>query len=128
VEESAGTHPARLRELFERAHGERYGYRDAEAQLELVNVRVAALAGGARPELRSTAGERVVRSSRPALFEGERINAAVLAGEPAAGELLEGPAICELPDATVVIPPGWRGEVERDGTLVLEHERRRSAP
>jgi N-methylhydantoinase A len=128
VEESAQPHPARLRELFERAHEERYGYRDAEAQLELVNVRVAALAGGARPELRSTADERIVRSSRPVLFEGERINAAVLAGEPAAGEMLEGPAICELPDATVVIPPGWRGEVERDGTLVLEHERRRAAP
>jgi len=120
VEESARPDLARLRERFERAHEERYGYADADAQLELVNVRVAALAGGARPELTSAAGARVVRGSRPVRFGAERLQTAVVTGEPAAGELLEGPAVCELPEATVVIPPGWRGEVGRDGTLVLE--------
>ena len=35
--------PAELRELFERAHEERYGYRDPDAELELVNVRCGAI-------------------------------------------------------------------------------------
>jgi N-methylhydantoinase A len=126
VEESARPDPARLRESFERAHEERYGYSDRDAELELVNVRVAALAGGARPELTSAADADVVRNSRQALFGGERLQTTVLTGEPAAGEVLEGPALCELPEATVVIPPGWRGEVERDGTIVLEHSRTES--
>jgi N-methylhydantoinase A len=54
------------------------------------------------------------------LFGDARVETAVLTGEPAVGEMLEGPTVCELPEATVVIPPGWRGEVGRDGTLVLE--------
>jgi N-methylhydantoinase A len=120
VEESAHPDPARLRARFERAHEERYGYSDGDAQLELVNLRVAALAGGARPELTSAGEASVVRGSRLVLFGAERLQTAVVTGEPAAGEVLEGPAVCELPEATVVIPPGWRGEVGRDGTLVLE--------
>jgi N-methylhydantoinase A len=122
VEESARPDPARLRARFERAHEERYGYSDGDAQLELVNLRVAALAGGARPELTSAGEASVVRGSRLVLFGAERLQTAVVTGEPAAGEVLEGPAVCELPEATVVIPPGWRGEVGRDGTLVLELE------
>jgi N-methylhydantoinase A len=124
VEESARPDPARLREHFERAHDERYGYSDGGAQLELVNVRVAALAGGATPELTSAAGAHVVRGSRQVLFGGERLQTAVVTGEPPAGERLKGPAVCELPEATVVIPPGWGGEVGRDGTLALDREGR----
>ena len=39
------------------------------------------------------------------------------------GEEVEGPAVCELPEETVVVPPGWRGAVDDAGTLVLERER-----
>jgi len=33
---------------------------------------------------------------------------------------VEGPAICELPEATLVVPPGWAGRSDADGTIVLE--------
>jgi N-methylhydantoinase A len=112
--------PQELRRAFDAAHEERYGYSDPDAELELVNVRVAALAGGASPQLTSAADARAVQGSRPALFGGERLQTMVVTGEPGAGAVLEGPALCELPEATVVIPPGWRGEVGADGTLVLE--------
>jgi N-methylhydantoinase A len=39
------------------------------------------------------------------------------------GEAIEGPAVCELPDATVVVPPGWRAETNDQGTIVLDHRR-----
>ena len=47
--------PSQLRRSFDRAHEDRYGYSDPQAELELVNVRVAAIEDGAKPDLR-TAG------------------------------------------------------------------------
>jgi N-methylhydantoinase A len=121
----AGERPTgrELRERFERAHTERYGYADGEAELELVNVRVAAVVGGAKPSLEAPASVSAALGSRPAQFGGKRIEAAILSGELAPGQELEGPAVCELREATVVVPPGWRGSVRPDGTLVLERER-----
>jgi N-methylhydantoinase A len=109
-----------LREHFEREHEQRYGYADPQAELELVTVRVAAIAPGVRPELAASAQASGTRRSRRALFGGERIETAVLRGELAPGTEVEGPAVCELPEATVVVPPRWRGEVRPEGTLVLD--------
>jgi N-methylhydantoinase A/oxoprolinase/acetone carboxylase beta subunit len=39
------------------------------------------------------------------------------------GETVIGPAICELPEATAVVPPQWRGMVTPEGTLTLERAR-----
>jgi N-methylhydantoinase A/oxoprolinase/acetone carboxylase beta subunit len=40
----------------------------------------------------------------------------------AAGEALEGPAILERYGETIVIPPGCRGEVMKDGSLLVDLE------
>ena len=37
-----------------------------------------------------------------------------------AGSKVEGPAIVEFPEATCVVRPEWRGDVDEVGTLVLE--------
>jgi N-methylhydantoinase A len=115
---------AGLRERFEAAHRERYGYADDDGELELVNVRVAATA--ARPGVR-LAGEGppepVREGTRTAAFAGARVEAQVLRGEPAPGTALAGPAILELPEATAVVPPGWHGRVDEHGTLLLERDR-----
>jgi N-methylhydantoinase A len=95
--------PKALREAFDEAHEERYGYSDPDAPLELVTVRVAAALPAAElPD--SEAGEAERRGSREALFDGERLSAEVVRGVP---DELKGPAIVELPEATVVVPPGW---------------------
>jgi N-methylhydantoinase A len=44
---------------------------------------------------------------------------AVLRGEPVEGDAVQGPAIVELPESTLVVPPGWCGEVEAAGTVRL---------
>ena len=36
----------------------------------------------------------------------------------------EGPAIFELPEATLVLPPGWRAEVDDAGTIVARSDGR----
>jgi len=112
--------PRELRRAFDTAHEERYGYADEAADVELVTVRVA-VAEPARtlPSGAGTgeAGPRFER--RPATFEGEHLDAAVLRGH--GYERFEGPAIYELPESTLVIPPGWSGTEDAvDGTIVLE--------
>jgi N-methylhydantoinase A len=110
--------PDELRRAFDGAHEERYGYSDPEAQLELVTVRVAAALPAAElPEPSSGAADR--RGQRAALFDGERMQAEVVSGVPAQ---LAGPAIVELPESTVAVPPGWRCKTAAGG-LSMERDR-----
>jgi N-methylhydantoinase A len=112
--------PARLRTAFEDAHEQRYGYRDERAEVELVNVRVSAI--GERPALRLTgsASERPARGSTRVVFDGEWVEAELWQGELPAGAHVQGPALCALPESTLLVPPGWSGSVDEYGTIVLE--------
>ena len=38
----------------------------------------------------------------------------------AAGSIVEGPAIIEQEDTTILIAPGWRGQTTASGALLLE--------
>jgi N-methylhydantoinase A len=106
--------PRELREAFDHAHEERYGYSDPDAQLELVTLRVAAALPGAEPP--PAASERAARrGSRRALFDGDWLDTAVLG--PGEAEV-DGPAIFELPGSTVVVPPGWRARSDADGVVM----------
>ena len=83
----------RVRELFEAAHEERYGYRDPASPIELVTVR--------RRYLREGPG------FRPA---------------PAPEVALEGPQTIDLGEATIFVPPGWRIDGGADGIYRLIRE------
>jgi N-methylhydantoinase A/oxoprolinase/acetone carboxylase beta subunit len=109
-----------LRELFERAHEDRYGYRDPEGRIELVNVRVSAIEERTHSALPSRPTGKLERSERRAVFDGSRLETTVLRGAAVPGERCAGPAVWELPEATAVVPPGWVGAVDEHGTLVLE--------
>jgi N-methylhydantoinase A len=110
--------PAELVEGFERAHEERYGHRDPEGEVVLVDVDLALVVPGPAP--RPVAAEKgaLDRPSRPVLFDGGWIETPVLRGEPAAGTEAEGPVVFELPEATLVLPPGWTSRVDTHGTIV----------
>jgi N-methylhydantoinase A len=110
--------PDDLRKAFERAHEDRYGYADEGADLELVTVRVAvALEATDLPVGEAAHGEE--HRTRAARFGDEVADAAVVRGVP---DELEGPAIVELPESTVVIPPGWRASAAGGG-LRMERDR-----
>jgi hypothetical protein len=51
------------------------------------------------------------------------MEAEVLRGEPEAGTAAAGPCVFELPEATLVLPSGWRAEVDGRGTIVAVRER-----
>jgi N-methylhydantoinase A len=118
IEESEPVDPAALREAFARAHEGRYGYRDDDAEVELVNMRASAW--GDAPPLRPLAGGgEATTSSAPIVFDGEAVTASVVRGELAPGTHLSGPALCALPDSTLLLPPGWSGTVDANGTCRL---------
>ena len=132
--------PADLRARFDAAHQKRYGFADPDAELELVTIRLAvaspgadlgsSLAGAAEEALMSTraAAEGAVTagsadaeegrlSARPALFDGATVECAVLRGTSGT---VSGPAIWDLPEATLVVRPGWVAGARDDGTILVE--------
>ncbi len=115
--------PGELRESFEAEHEDRYGYRDSEQTLELVNIRVTASAGAAELELAGAQDGGVEHGRRKAVLDGEEIELDVLRGAPEPGTRVEGPAVVELAESTLLVPLGWRGQADPTGTITLERAR-----
>jgi N-methylhydantoinase A len=114
-----GMDPHALRTAFGAAHEQRYGYRDEDAEIELVNVRVSVW--GPSPPLSPNlvSSTAPARSERPIVFGGRPLQASVFAGELPPGTLVAGPALCALPEATLLVPPGWSGTVDDYGIIHL---------
>jgi len=110
--------PADLIRRFEHAHEERYGHRDPEGEVVLVDIRLAMVVAGLELRPAAAGTDRLEESRRPVRFGGEWIEMPVLRGEPAAGTRAEGPVVFELPEATLVLPPGWTAAVDEAGTIV----------
>ena len=120
VDSHALCDPLRLREAFEAAHEQRYGYRDEKAEVELVNVRVSAI--GPKPALRLSVATdtQPERESKLVAFDGEWLEAELWRGDLPGGTRMRGPALCAMPESTLLVPPGWSGAVDEHGTIVLE--------
>jgi N-methylhydantoinase A len=114
--------PADLAERFAAEHEREFGYRDDDAEVELVNIRVGAVVRGPAPRPVAAAAGRLERATRRAMFDGAWLDTEVLRGEPPAGERAEGPCVFELPEATLVLPPGWSAEVDALGTIAARRE------
>jgi N-methylhydantoinase A len=110
---------------FHRAHERAFGHADRDAPAEIVNLRVqlraerprvplAEIPAGPAPTARAT--RRIWLDGRPT--EARVYDRAALGR----GARLEGPAIVEQPDTTVLVPAGHAGEVDRFGNLLLRRE------
>ena len=110
--------PAVLVEGFERAHEDRYGHRDPDGEVVLVDIDLAMVVPGPAPHPIAAEEGSLERGSRPVFFDGEWVDAPVLRGEPTAGTEADGPVVFELPEATLVLPPGWTSRVDPHGTIV----------
>jgi N-methylhydantoinase A len=110
-----------LRATFEALHEERYGHRDPDQELELVTIRVSAIAPA--PELSLAAdldADPPVHTRRRAISDSGELEFEVIRGTPPPGAELDAPAIVELPESTLLVAPGWRGSVHETGTIVLD--------
>ena len=109
----ASPDPKHLRSDFDRAHDERYGYSDPDAELELVTIRVAAAIRAPSPPPPRPRRRRSV--AHDACASATRRWSRILG--PGEAEV-DGPAIFELPGATLVVPPGWHAQADADGAVM----------
>jgi N-methylhydantoinase A len=112
--------PAELAEGFAAAHERRYGYREEDGGVELVSVRVSARVPRTEMGGLHAGGEPPASVARPMRFSGEWVEAEAHRGEPAAGFEAAGPCAFELPETTLLLPPGWSARVDDHGTIVAE--------
>jgi N-methylhydantoinase A len=113
-----------LCERFAAEHERRYGYRDPDAEVELVNLRVAATVPGPEPRPRAAPAGELDEGERQARFGGEWTSARVVRGDPPEGYEAGGPCVFELSEATLVLPPGWKAAVDAAGTILARKENR----
>jgi N-methylhydantoinase A len=57
-------------------------------------------------------------TARDVRFDGRWLETPVLRGEPPAGLSVPGPVNFELPETTLVLPPGWTAKIDETGTIV----------
>ncbi|MYL18181.1 hydantoinase/oxoprolinase family protein [Halorubrum terrestre] len=113
--------PAAVGDRFATAHESAYGYR-ADEPVELVNCRATATVPRSAP----TVGVDAVddpgpRTTRQAVFPaGARETPVYDRNRFPADEGVEGPAVIEGPESTVVVPPAWGVRLRGDGALVAE--------
>lgn len=122
VDAPPGSEPQDLCTAFAQEHERRYGYRDESAQIELVTLRVSAFGSAPAVRLVPQAGTVPRRLTRELILGGRPAQALCVQGELAPGTRLAGPALCALPETTVLIPERWSAEVDEQGTIVLRRE------
>ncbi len=111
-----------LHTAFAELHEARYGYRDEQAEVELINVRLSVW--GTAPSFAAPQRQRsqLRTETRQIVFAGELLEASVIRGEPEPSDAFAGPALLAMADSTLLIAPGWSGHTDAHGTVHLRHE------
>jgi N-methylhydantoinase A len=114
--------PETVRERFHAVHERTRGYR-LDEPVDLVNCRVTATIEGDPPTLTYEPEGDPFVGKRDTLFESGFYRSPVYRRERApVGTPVDGPAIFEGGESTVVVPPTWTATAADDGTLVLEDD------
>ena len=111
---------------FYEAHLQRFGYADQALPIEVVNLRLKLELAVDKPQLEPAADRG--SDSAPAVIGNAEV---VFADGPVGttlydrdrletGNRIPGPALLLQLDTTIVVPPGWDGEVDPFGNLILE--------
>jgi N-methylhydantoinase A len=110
---------------FNRMHEQRYGYADSARAIEIVNVRLRAVAKSERPVIADRAPGGADSSAArvgetPMLFDGVEHRAPIVDRallEP--GNIVDGPALIVEYSTTTVVPPDFTASVDVVGNLIL---------
>lgn len=111
------------REIFDVAHEERYGFRDPDAEMEIIVVRLVATIGQpVVPQEQLGAGRSDVlpKTRRPVYIGGTWVDTPVYdRADLPAGHVLSGPAILDQFDTTTYIRPDQQCRCDEFGFLHL---------
>ncbi|PSQ62183.1 MAG: 5-oxoprolinase [Halobacteriales archaeon SW_8_66_22] len=115
--------PATVADRFHAAHERARGYRLGEEPIELVTLRLTATLPGETPEISHEGQSSEPVEQRDASFGGTFRETPVYERESVpAGAAIDGPAIFEGGESTVVVPPGWRTTADGRGTIELRRQ------
>ena len=111
---------------FYAAHLQRFGYADRALPVEVVNLRLKLELAVDKPLLEpapdsgSDAAHAVI-STADVVFAGGMVPTTLYNRDRLrTGNRITGPALLLQLDTTIVVPPGWNGEVDPYGNLILE--------
>lgn len=118
-------HIASLIEQFHEAHHKRYGYGNHDNPVEIVNLRVVAIASLPRPQFRAAttnpgSATSAKLGSRKVYFDGQPVSTDIYNRtllHP--GQMIKGPAIIEQLDTTTVVWPDQTALVDAYTNLML---------
>ncbi len=104
---------------FHELHSARYGFSSPEEPVEYVVAAIEAIGATEKPVLhveKIKLKGRVV-GEREVFFERGWEKTTIYQGYPSIGEELVGPVVVELPDSTVLVPPGYVLSIDKFGSL-----------
>ncbi|PSQ17536.1 hypothetical protein BRD00_07490 [Halobacteriales archaeon QS_8_69_26] len=109
-------------------HEKLYTFCDEESAVEVVNIRLTAVAETEKPRLAGTGGgvdpAEAVKDHRDVYFpaRGEFVRTPIYDGRHDVQGDFEGPGVVEFPHTTLVVPPAFDASVDRRGNYVLRPE------
>jgi N-methylhydantoinase A len=123
---------AAARDRFDDRHAQIHGHAAKDRPVEIVSYRVRLrvavpkyepVAAGAVVEV--TAPQDAIKGMRTVYFDGDAATETTLyeRDKLPIGSMLEGPAIVEQFDSTIVVPTGWTARVDGYRNLILSRER-----
>ncbi|GAC1489887.1 MAG: hydantoinase/oxoprolinase family protein [Solirubrobacteraceae bacterium] len=107
---------------FEHAYRQRYGYDEPDTATELVTLRATAWGAAPQVTLSGGGGRRPAaarRSRRQIVFAAGSLEGELIEGTLEPGTAFAGPAVCALPQTTLLVPADWRAAVQPDATIRL---------
>lgn len=117
---------ARLATLFHEEHERLYSHCDPTGAVEILEIRVRVTGGLAGPSAREVAAgagqaSAALTGSRRIRINGAWHEAAIYdRAKFGAGHVVNGPAVVEQGDATILVPPQFKAETNRFGDLIIE--------
>jgi N-methylhydantoinase A len=112
---------------FHDAHFQRYGYRQEVAQVEIVNIRVTAVADFEPPPIPKVGeGEPdpspAVIGDKEVWFDTLPLKTSLYSRSLLkAGNIIDGPGVIFQYDTTTVLPPNWQAIVDERGNLIINY-------
>ncbi|MGJ9385813.1 hydantoinase/oxoprolinase family protein [Salipaludibacillus sp. CF4.18] len=109
---------------FHRLHQTQYGHQDPEAFLEIINLRVRIVGYTPKPSLQTLS--RTKKSPEPVEYRtlviyGKRVTAPIYERSTfLAGDIVQGPAVIEQDDTTVLVLDGWESKTDQHSNLILQ--------
>lgn len=112
----------KLIEEFHELHMARYGFSNPKEKIEVVVIRLEAYGITSKPVLRASPEEGdAVIGERDVFYRNGWYKATVYSRERLGTNAeVEGHAVIEARDTTVVLPPGYTGRVDEFGNIIVE--------